>query len=291
MTRLKRFQFWVLNKLGTLARTNPDPVYGFRRRLLREDIEKMIETNGGSQGLDLTKCDLSRLDLRGIHLRGARLAESHFYLTDLRGSVFANCDLRQSSLHDAKLDYVDFYLANLENAHLLGASLIKANLNRANLLNARLPDRIREAIGDRLLQENEAEYERYLTEISRFVDEGSIAHRRALRFIEAANVYAALKNNLMSNGRYDEASWAYIRERQMRRKAFAPWRAMMMYNALESSSSAWIGSAFAFWVKALIKWISDCLAEMSCGYGERPLRTLGWSVTVILIDHDIVRRF
>ena len=282
MDLLRNLLQWFLNKFGQPS-YNPDEPRQGRHRLTRKDIDNLIEANGGSAGIDLTGCDLTRLDLREMYLRGARLSDSHFYLTDLSGSTLGNCDLRHANFHDANLNNVDFYLADLENAHLVGTSLLNANLNRANITNARLPDRIREAIGNRLIQENEVEYNKYLEKLSSFVPESSIARRRAFRFVEAANIYGALKNNLMSSGRYKEASWAYIRERQMRRKASGLKRAIITYNALEPADKAWAGSSFSFCFKSFIKWVGDWLAELSCGYGERPLLTLIWAIAIIFI--------
>lgn len=282
MDILIKLLHWILSLLERPS-YNPDEPYQKRRRLTRNDIENLIELNGGAAGLDLTDCDLSRLDLRNMYLRGARLANSHFYLTDLSGSILGNCDLRNTHFHDAKLNNVGLYLANLENAHLVGASLFKANLNRANLTNTRLPDNIRKAIGDRLIQEDENEYDEYLDRLSGRIDESSIVRRRAFRFIEAANIYRSLKNNLMSSGRYKEASWAYIRERQLRRRSLSPVNSMIVYRALEPADKAWAGSPVKYFLKSLFKWIGNWLAELSCGYGERPLLTLIWAVAIIFL--------
>jgi len=253
-----------------------------RCKLSRKQIEQKIELNHGALGLDLSFSDVIRSDLSNMNLRGARLAECNFYLSNFTGSILANCDLRNTHFHDAILDDVDFYLADLENAHLIGASLKYANLNRTNLTNTRLPDRIQEALGGKLLQEDERKYEEYFSKIAEFVPEDSINHRRVLRFAEAANIYRTLKNNLMSAGRYDEASWAYIRERQLRRKALAPWRVIKMYNVLLSSNSSPVGSIWVYVPRAFLIWIGDWLAELSCGYGEKPFRTLLWSGLTIL---------
>lgn len=282
MDALKRLLQWMLYKLERPS-FNPDEPRQGRRRLTRKDIDNLIKLNGGSAGIDLTSCDLTRLDLRGMYLRGARISDSHFYLTDLSGSVLGNCDLRNTNFHDTNLNNVDLYLADLENAHLVGASLHKANLNRANITNARLPDNIRQAIGDRLIQENENENNEYLTRLSERIPENSLIHRRAFRFIEAANIYGALKNNLMSSGRYKEASWAYIRERQMRKKSSNPRMAIITYRALEPADKAWAGSSINFYFKSFVKWVSDWLAELSCGYGERPLLTIIWAVAIVFL--------
>lgn len=282
MDLLTKLLHWILGKLEKPSYSADEP-YQKRRRLTRDDIEKLIELNGGAAGLDLTDCDLSQLDLRNMYLRGARLANSHFYLTDLSGSTLGNCDLRNAHFHDAKLDNIGLYLANLENAHLVGASLHKANLNRANITNARLPDNIRKAIGDRLIQEDENEYNEYLNRLTGRIDESSIVHRRAFRFVEAANIYSSLKNNLMNSGRYREASWAYIRERQLRKKSLSPRNSLIVYRALEPSDKAWAGSSVKYFLKSFFKWIGDWLAELSCGYGERPLLTLIWAAAIIVL--------
>ena len=115
---LKQLLLWLLDRLATNPSSSPQDPWQGRRKLTREDIERLVKTNGGPGGLDLTSCDFSSLDLRGIFLRGARLTDSTFYLTDLRESRLGNCDLRQANLHDARLDYTDLYIANLENGEV-----------------------------------------------------------------------------------------------------------------------------------------------------------------------------
>ena len=38
-----------------------------------------------------------------------------------------------------------------------------------------------------------------------------------------------------------------------------------------------------FYVRHLFAYVGDWLAELTCGYGERPFRTLGWALATIFV--------
>ena len=105
-------------------------------------------------------------------------------------------------------------------------------------------------------------------------------------YYRAKEAYLALKNNFLSLGRYDDASWAYFKERQMERKANNPLRARRFYSEAEApNTSNSVCKSFAyllvFYAKHTLRWILDWMAELTCGYGEKPLRTVTFAVLII----------
>lgn len=82
----------------------------------------------------------------------------------------------------------------------------------------------------------------------------------------------------------EEASWAYIKERRMVRTTHYPGNARQYY-ADEFPSSRGILSKgwWRFYLLHTSKWLFDWIAELSCGYGERPLRTVAWAAGILVV--------
>ncbi len=100
----------------------------------------------------------------------------------------------------------------------------------------------------------------------------------------ARDIYRTLKNNFRSIGYYDDASWAYFKERQMEKETFQPTRARRYYgHELPKTCSARSFHWWWFHLKYTAKWLLGWAAELSCGYGERPLRTVVWAGVILVM--------
>ncbi len=134
----------------------------------REEILKLIEENGGSEGLDLSDKDLSGIDLSseaieaeldkaregapgeipvwysewagGITLGYANLQGANLWHTNLQGAHLLGANLQGATLRGANLQGVNLTVANLQEADLVGANLQEADLLGANLQGASLGD-------------------------------------------------------------------------------------------------------------------------------------------------------
>lgn len=157
------------------------------------------------------------------------------------------------------LRYSDFYRADLQNAHLFhadlrhsslmkadlrGANLHCSNLEGANLLGARFDDARLENVhwGHYLLQEQEA-YQ---------------AKDRATRldyFEQAEDIYRHLRRVLENQGLFEQAGYFFRREMVMRRY-------QMPFLSVPRVVSR--------------------VVDLFCGYGERPLRVILFSLFLIL---------
>ncbi len=146
-----------------------------------QEILKLIEENGGPEGLDLSGKDLSGIDLgrevikaelgkalksappgetpawysestAGVNLEGASLQWAELKKAclkgaNLQGASLVEADLQEANLVDANLQGANLFEANLQGAYLghadlQGASLVDANLHGASLGNANLQEAV-----------------------------------------------------------------------------------------------------------------------------------------------------
>jgi uncharacterized protein YjbI with pentapeptide repeats len=162
---------------------------------------------------NLEHARLPRAQLRSATLGGAQLTRARLESADLR-----NAYLREARLEGARLEFTHLEGANLEHAHLEHAALRGACLENARLWSARLNgatwygsylnrtgfrrQQLGPAIGDELAAKG------------RGPDPAT--------FLRAREAYLSLKNNFDSIGRYDDASWAYVKEQQMDKAVHFP---------------------------------------------------------------------
>jgi len=232
--------------------------------LTHEDVLRLIEEHGGTaRGLDLSgKVFEGEIDLRGLNLSRIILENSSFFDAHLEGVDLSYAHLEGANLPHAHLE--EAYLrgahlerANLPFAHLEGADLPGAYLKRANLTDAHL-------VGAILPYAHLEGAFLYIADFSadtrlENVDWGShvLGEETKGEFYLAAETYRKLKMWYTNAGIYDTAGEFFFREMTIRRKAIKCWP--------NPFSRAWS------------KFIS-----LICGYGERPLRVIGWAASVIL---------
>lgn len=253
-----------------------------------------------SYSLDLSHCDLLKIDLSGLNLRGVNfshsrlrfanlsnclLQDSNFSHANCRGVNFSESDMSRADmthayLRDANLTQVHLYRADLENAIFLNANLTFANLYRANLTQAQ--SLTREVIGGQLVQDSKNVYLKYYQRLlgdqhglpSEELEE-KINHIGQNRLSKGEQVYRTLKTIFMNNGQYADASWAYVKERQLRRKMHALPHARHNFAQEFPIEGRFLRlRRFGFFMRHFYFWILDWIAELSCGYGERPLRPI-----------------
>jgi hypothetical protein len=144
-----------------LKKWNRQAVIDGQEPMTREDVERLIEANGGTaEGLhlasrDMGGVDLQEVDLRSANLEAANLQGTHLNRANLQGTQLAwailqgtqlawanlqGANLLHVNLHGARLVMANLQGACLAVANLQGANLLKANLQSANLLEANLQD-------------------------------------------------------------------------------------------------------------------------------------------------------
>ena len=251
------------------------------------------------EGADLSSSHLKRTNLLKAHLEEAKLSDAHLegaYLEDARleGAYLIYSHLEKAVLMNAHLERADLMGAHLEEAYLEGASLEGAklsdahlegaNLLRANLRGATLQEASLRQVNLRYCDLRGAETnlikadlegaQLYACNLSQASIEGinwgskyivgeeqefekeTKKDRKYELLKEAASVYRNLKNWHAEQGMYNIAGEFFFREMTVRRKLLKWWP--------NPFPRAWS------------KFISHI-----CGYGERPLRAIGWAASVI----------
>jgi hypothetical protein len=280
-------------------------------------VLRVLEEHGGPEGLDLSGRDLSDIDLSkkvimdevrqkgysdrvhpvwqsestgGINLRGANLRGTNLSGAKLGFACLRQTNLQEADLRETVLRYADLEDAVLWDARLEDADLERANLRGANLFGARFLDTYltRTEVGDVCQEQN-----------SYVLPRGIDLPPQFGRYYQAIAIYRALKQNFDSEGLYSDASWAYVKERQMERKTKAPWRARQYHGhghplgiqriPCYDQLPRWHPLVWWFWLKYFVKWLLDWTTELSCGYGQRPLRTLGVAALVLIVFPFVYR--
>jgi len=208
--------------------------------------------------VNLEKAVLWGADLQGAHLHWARLRGADLRGVDLRGVDLGGADLREAILWDA----------NLEGATLLNADLRRARLRNADLSHAHLEFAILEYTDLSQVRSLEGAFlhgTRWKENFLRPEKLGlGIGEEQEGQYDKAAEAYSTLCNLFREDAVPGFASWAYIKARQMVRKAASPRYARPPLG------------------RHTLRWATDWLAEITCGYGERPGRPLAWALVVLL---------
>jgi hypothetical protein len=128
-------------------------------------------------------------------------------MADASGAHFTRANLTDTNFHGAKLMGANFQKANLTNANLQDANLENATISKT-------------AIGEGILQEKTEEIVRHFSQwyISPEVREKFLQRKIRDRFIDTVNIYRELKNAFSASGFYNDESWAYRKERKMRKR-------------------------------------------------------------------------
>lgn len=207
---------------------------------------------------NLRWADLQKADLGGADLQAAELVGANFQGADLAGVAFRQANLEEADLRGATVEEADFQQCNLYGCHLELLDMYDVvSLQGVSWYAARLDHtRIRrEALGGHVAEEPAGEV--------RDREERSWAHH------EAKEAYLLLKNNFNQIGRYEDSSWAYVKEQQMEKMAFHwEWRSHRW--------KVWRGWG------SFSRWLRNWAYELLTGYGERPWNAVGAGVAAIL---------
>ena len=244
----------------------------------REEILNMIEEAGGPENLDLSGKDLSGIDLsrEAISKQLEKYGEKNpdeipAWFSEERQGI----DLRRAILKEANLSGAHLQGAELRAAHLEGASLEGAHLEKVDLIVAK-------SLAQAYF------YAAWLDRTRMTKDQlsGGIGEEVDEEYFKAKEAYLLLKNNFNQVGRYDDASWAYVKERQMEKMTYHPKLARKYYAEGEQlpEEASWRSWRWrGFYVKYTLKWVWGWLIELLCGYGEKPGRVLRAMLLLLVI--------
>ncbi len=194
------------------------------------------------------------------------MSGSSLWAADFRGAELDNCDFRGASLQRAK-----FQGANLSNALVEGADLRHAYFSET-LIN-------RKSLGENGILHEDAECFSEFTYQMEFFQQGfrgrpkseeKFRKRLYSRFSIGEDIYRKLKNNFEQLGFYSDASWAYKRERRMRK-----------HSTGRQAKTAWDNLKYRNFISLSALWLSDWLVELLCDYGESVYRVILWVLLLL----------
>ncbi|MFA0569498.1 ion channel [Vibrio gallaecicus] len=200
---------------------------------VKEKIERWAIAGKPLDGFQLAKTNLRDIDLvnRGCK-KGYSCRNVDFYRADLRDAHFFGLDLRGSSLMKAKMVNANLHCAHLDNCNLLGSDLGRARLDNINW-------------GNSLKQETEAKKAGKRKERSK---------ARSL-YQEAEEVCRNIRKQCEKQGLFETAGMFFTKEMRFRR-----------YQLPRYSFHRFISK----------------LVDYFCGYGESPLRVVLFSIVLII---------
>ena len=241
-------------------------------------------------GANLRQCNLAFADLREANCAKANLERACLSIANLREARLWSANLQESTVNDADLRGTNLADADLQRAWLDGSNLQDANLHGANLQEANLQRTHLENINLAEAQSLASVY-LYNAFLRRTIIKAhqlgrKIGEETDEEYLEAKEAYLSLKSNFNSLGRYDDASWAYIKERQMEKMTYHPKLAHKYYAKIDglpqgASPKSW--TWWCFYVKYTLKWLWDWIIELSCGYGERPGNVVTGALAVLIV--------
>jgi len=236
----------------------------------------------------------------------ANFNKAHFNATNFKWSAIFN----ESSFKWAFFPLVNFYgktqfgnLKKLERMHftetkfssgissLFGFNKGKVTFNNALLENISLSLKLgKDAIIDfentRLSNTN----------IKRKDLEGHIKQENEEDFVQAKEIYLLIKNNFHSIGRYDDESWAYIKERDMEKMSKSFYSLLNKYKKHSLFKKIFKESnllkrviiklkIFRKWLfsKKTIEWFNLSVSNFIYQYGENPWRVIRFALIIIFL--------
>lgn len=275
--------------------------------LTREDVLKMIEEHGGPEGLDLSgrnleDIDLSELYLGSIDLHSATLTRANLVKTilasanliganliaaSLIGAELLFCRMQEADLFEANLQAAKIHRsslqgADLRDANLEGALFSETNLQGANLGYTNLPGANlgTSKLSKAYLRGAEISKETVLEDVD-WGPKYILGEEESGHFGSARDVYRILKQWHTQAGMYDIAGEFYFREMTAQRKAF--WSGIVSIRPIaELVKLRWWRSLLrALLPKRPLHWAWSTILNMTCGYGERPLRVVASAAVLV----------
>ncbi|WP_196139275.1 ion channel [Aliikangiella sp. G2MR2-5] len=224
-----------------------------------------MENSTKNESQDISDCDWQNPVREPIENLKAKLEQRASSKKPMEGFALAREDLRginlvnRTSRDGYKLVNSDLYRSNLENAHLFkldlsGSSLMKANLKNANLHYANLEGC--NLLGVKL-EGARIEHVNWGEEINQEA-QAKMASSRENQidlFQQAEEIYRNLRQSAEQQGLFEFAGHFFQKEMRMRRKQLP---------------------RFSF------KRNFSKMVDLFCGYGERPIRVIVFSLMIIL---------
>lgn len=244
----------------------------------------------------LSKVNLSEANLVGCYLKEANLSKANLIGANLTGAILWNADLSGTELCMTDFSKVEPQMADFNKANILGTIFNEINLYNTNFRNCSLKD-----VEFNKCNLNNADFSNCLLNNIKFkdcsideitfkfavitnVDWTNLNIRRKYfedlrscedigdkkNYYELKETYLNLKNKFRKNGRYNDMSWAYLKEKESLRLAYKQ-------KIIDKNVSVFIR------IKNSFKFLWEYFLFLLFGYGEKPWYILGWSILTILV--------
>lgn len=195
-----------------------------------------------------TASDKTEKKQSSIIFEGKDLRDSIIPIIDLKGISFRNSVLKRCDFSDRDLSFADFTDADLYQANFTGAKLYStifrnSDLTRANFTNSNL-------YGIKLFDADvtRATFDKFVTE------ERNAKTRQD--YSKASDIYNTIKRSLQNHGEITNAAHYYYRQRVCIRKQYP---------------------------NHLVRFLEYIFIDLLVGYGEKPIRSIYFSLTVICV--------
>ena len=200
------------------------------------DERSLVRVRFAASGEDAEPANLTGVSFRSSKLENVRFPRVQLDRNDFRGAELFDCDFRyvgcaRSTFADSTIEWCDFYRAYFEATVFSRAELTRVSLDRAWLQGAIDLDRTAfegPRDGPALVHEADAEtYWRFLEptapeRLARTASGDSIRDRLPTavrnRRLRAAETYRSLSAVWTSAGQFDDATFAYIRGKELQRQ-------------------------------------------------------------------------
>ena len=223
---------------------------------------------------------LKKTDLRYCFLKNSSLDNLNFKNFYFKEITFKNCRLSEIKFNNVKFDNVVF-----ENSHLENCNFSSSELRRIKFINCILIDI---DWNDVVLKKEfflnlKAPYEKDIYINSKKSSKTTYYYK------ELVETYIKIKNNFRENGRYNDMSWSYLKEKESERLSYKNEFRTFYY---KNYARAYKIKGKEKYTKAksmfkryqnFFKYILECIKYFLFGYGEKPIYILGWSIFVILL--------
>jgi uncharacterized protein YjbI with pentapeptide repeats len=250
------------------------------RTILGLNLKKANLAGANLRLANLSGVDLTFANLSGAWLNDTCLQYTNFFRANMERAILRRADMRYARLGGTDLRGATLYRVQLEDTDLRDSRLEGANLVLANLDKA---DITRASLGDHLILEDLQTFTQWVKKEKIWIEPGEWEYNMPRRLIYLKEIYIGLKSSFLSHGRYGDASWAYFQEQKLNRKMHEPASARFFFGgkAAQANPGSWLW--WRFHLRNLFLWLGLWGMEISCGFGEKPWRSIGLALGTILL--------
>ena len=232
-----------------------------------EDKASYVEllVNALNSGRDLTGANLKKVSLEKAHLERASLSKADMSQADFSGARFFDCDLEGADMIGTDLSDCDLTHCNLKRVDLTKGALVNARLWSSDLSDANLTEC--DLSGADLWSANLSGVKLWHTLLNGAKSITKMSFSRSSKLFNSSMIneagalsaeesYRDIKQYFLSNGMYNDASWASFKEKTMERLAL-------------KKKGDW-------------NYFPSLVMNILCGYGEKPYRIIVSALLTIL---------